>query len=52
LHERELVTRMEEIEALTPLATSEQKDEFNLEKKRLADELRALGGNNRWKQFR
>ena len=51
-HERDLVTRLEEIEALTPLATSEQKDEFNLEKMRLAEELRALGGNKRWKQFR
>ena len=51
LHERDLSVRMEEIDALMPLAAPDEKDELTLEKVRLSDELRALG-SRRWKQFR
>lgn len=51
LHERDLAGRMEEIDALMPLAGPDEKDELTLEKVRLSDELRALG-SRRWKQFR
>lgn len=51
LHERDLAARMEEIDALMPLAAASEKDELTLEKVRLSDELRALG-SRRWKQFR
>jgi len=51
LHERDLATRMEEIDALMPLAAPDEKDALTLEKMRLSDELRALG-SRRWKQFR
>lgn len=51
LHERDLAERMEEIDALMPLADASEKDELTLEKVRLSDELRALG-SRRWKQFR
>ena len=51
LHERDLATRMEEIDALMPLAAPDEKDTLTLEKMHLSDELRALG-SRRWKQFR
>jgi DNA primase len=51
LHERDLTARMEEIDALMPLAATEEKDALTLEKMQLRDELRALG-SRRWKQFR
>jgi DNA primase len=51
LHERDLAARMEEIDALMPLAAPEEKDALTLEKMQLGDELRALG-SRRWKQFR
>jgi len=51
LHERDLAARMEEIDALMPLAAVEEKDALTLEKVQLSEELRALG-SRRWKQFR
>ena len=51
LHERDLAARMEEIDALMPLASADEKDSLTLEKMQLSDELRALG-SRRWKQFR
>jgi hypothetical protein len=51
LHERDLTARMEEIDALMPLAATDEKDALTLEKMQLRDELRALG-SRRWKQFR
>jgi DNA primase len=51
LHERDLAARMDEIDALMPLASTEEKDALTLEKMQLSDELRALG-SRRWKQFR
>jgi DNA primase len=51
LHERDLDARMDEIDALMPLASTEEKDALTLEKMQLRDELRALG-SRRWKQFR
>ena len=50
MHERDLVARMEEIDALMPLAATGQKDDLTREKMRLRDELRSLG-SRRWKQF-
>jgi replicative DNA helicase len=51
LHERDLAARMEEIDALMPLASTDEKDSLTREKMQLGDELRALG-SRRWKQFR
>jgi DNA primase len=51
LHERDLAVRMEEIDALMPLAAPDEKDVLTREKMQLSDELRALG-SRRWKQFR
>jgi len=51
LHERDLATRMEEIDALMPLASESEKDSLTVEKVQLRDELKALG-SRRWKQFR
>jgi hypothetical protein len=51
MHKGELARRMEEIDGLMPLATSEQKDALTQEKMQLVDELRSLGGGP-WKQFR
>jgi hypothetical protein len=51
LHERDLDARMDEIDTLMPLASSDEKDALTLEKMQLRDELRALG-SRRWKQFR
>jgi DNA primase len=51
LHERNLAARMDEIDALMPLASTEEKDALTLEKMQLSDELRALG-SRRWKQVR
>lgn len=51
IHERDLTRRMEEIDALMPLAGSDEKDVLTGEKVRLRDELRSLG-SRRWKQFR
>jgi hypothetical protein len=51
LHERDLAARMEEIDALMPLAGADEKDSLTREKMKLSDELRALG-SRRWKQFR
>jgi len=51
LHERDLAARMEEIDALMPLAAADEKDALTLEKVQLSEELRALG-SRRWKQFR
>ena len=51
LHERDLAARMEEIDALMPLASADEKDSLTREKMQLGDELRALG-SRRWKQFR
>ena len=44
LHERDLAARMEEIDALMPLASPSEKDELTAEKMQLRDELQALGG--------
>jgi DNA primase len=51
IHKGDLATRMEEIDALMPLASSDEKDALTQEKMQLVDELRALGGGP-WKQFR
>jgi hypothetical protein len=51
MHKGELARRMEEIDELMPLATSEQKTLLTREKVQLRDELRSLGGGP-WKQFR
>jgi DNA primase len=51
MHERDLAQRMDEIDALMPLAATDEKDVLTREKMRLRDELSTLGGR-RWKQFR
>jgi DNA primase len=51
MHERDLVGRMAEIDALMPLASSNEKDALTREKVQLRDELSSLGGRH-WKQFK
>jgi DNA primase len=51
MHERDLVGRMTEIDALMPLASSSEKDALTREKMQLRDELASLGGRH-WKQFK
>ncbi|MDQ6633961.1 MAG: hypothetical protein M3Z10_04310, partial [Gemmatimonadota bacterium] len=51
MHERDLVGRMVEIDALMPLASSGEKDALTREKVQLRDELASLGGRH-WKQFK
>jgi hypothetical protein len=51
MHERDLAQRMDEIDALMPLAGGDEKDVLTREKMRLRDELSTLG-SRRWKQFR
>ena len=51
IHKGDLARRMEEIDALMPLAASAEKDALTQEKVQLRDELRSLGGGP-WKQFR
>ena len=51
IHKGDLARRMEEIDALMPLAASTEKDALTREKVQLRDELRSLGGGP-WKQFR
>jgi DNA primase len=51
MHERDLVGRMVEIDALMPLASSSEKDALTREKVQLRDELASLGGRH-WKQFK
>jgi len=51
IHKGVLATRMEEIDALMPLAASDEKDALTQEKMQLVEELRSLGGGP-WKQFR
>ena len=51
IHKADLARRMEEIDALMPLAASAEKDSLTQEKMRLVEELRSLGGGP-WKQFR
>jgi DNA primase len=51
IHKGDLARRMEEIDALMPLAANEEKDALTREKVQLRDELRSLGGGP-WKQFR
>jgi DNA primase len=51
MHERNLVGRMAEIDALMPLASSTEKDALTREKVQLRDELASLGGRH-WKQFK
>jgi hypothetical protein len=51
LHDRDLRRRLAEIDGLMPLADSQEKDMLTLEKMRLVEEIRALGGSRSWKQF-
>ncbi len=51
IHKGELARRMEAIDAVMPLATSDEKDVLTQEKMQLVEELRSLGGGP-WKQFR
>jgi DNA primase len=51
IHKGDLARRMEEIDALMPLAGNDEKDTLIQEKRQLVEELRALGGGP-WKQFR
>ena len=50
IHKGDLARRMEEIDAVMPLATSDEKDVLTQEKMQLVEELRSLGGGP-WKQF-
>ncbi|MFL5605861.1 MAG: DNA primase [Gemmatimonadaceae bacterium] len=52
MHERDLVGRMAEIDALMPLASSGEKDALTREKVQLRDELASLGRRRHWKQFK
>jgi DNA primase len=52
IHERDLVDRMVEIDALMPLASSGEKDALTREKVQLRDELASLGRKRHWKQFK
>jgi Rad3-related DNA helicase len=51
LHERDLTSRLEEIDALMPLAADAEKDVLLREKQALAELLRSIGRNRRWPQF-
>ena len=51
IHKGDLARRMEEIDALMPLAANDEKDVLTQEKMQLVEELRSLGGGP-WKQFR
>jgi hypothetical protein len=51
MHERDIARRVEEIDGLMPLASSDEKDVLQREKMRLVEELRSVG-SRRWKQFR
>jgi Rad3-related DNA helicase len=51
LYERDLTTRLEEIDALMPLAADAEKDVLLREKQALAELLRSIGRNRRWPQF-
>ena len=51
IHKGDLARRMEEIDALMPLAANDEKDVLTQEKMQLVEEMRSLGGGP-WKQFR
>jgi DNA primase len=51
LYERDLTSRLEEIDALMPLAADAEKDVLLREKLALAELLRSIGRNRRWPQF-
>lgn len=51
IHKGDLARRMEEIDALMPLAANDEKDALTQEKMQLVEQLHSLGGGP-WKQFR